>query len=88
MNLKVYVNTSTGRRIVDAELIKENPRSVIVRIPYMEKHARHFLQKGFSIIKRKKGRDIVDERIIESIGNKNESNIRIYTPKIITPGNR
>jgi|WetSurSiteA1Bulk_404760.scaffolds.fasta_scaffold12997_9 hypothetical protein len=87
MNLKVYVNTSTGRRIVDAELIKENPRSVIVRIPHMEKHARHFLQKGFSIIKRKKGRDIVDEGIIGSINNKNENRVRLYSPKIINSGN-
>jgi hypothetical protein len=62
--MKVYVNTSTGRKIVDAELIKENPRSVIVKIPHMKKYGRHFLQEGFSIIKRKKGRDIYENSTI------------------------
>jgi hypothetical protein len=87
MNIKVYINSrnSNERKIVDAELIKENNKTVWVKIPNLVKHDTHFLLKGDAIIQRKKARDLVDETTIKNINRENTSGIRIYSPKIINP---
>jgi len=49
--LKVYVNDKNGRKLVEAELIKENKATVIVRLP------------DGNIVSRKKKRDLPEEGV-------------------------
>jgi hypothetical protein len=47
--LKVYINNKGGRKLVEAELIKENKATVIVKLP------------DGNIVSRKKQRDLPEE---------------------------
>jgi hypothetical protein len=47
--LKVYINNKGGRKLVEAELIKENKATVIVKLP------------DGNIVSRKKKRDLPEE---------------------------
>ncbi len=49
--MKVYVNDKNGRKLVEAELIKENKATVIVRLP------------DGNIVSRKKKRDLPEEGV-------------------------
>lgn len=47
--MKVYINNKGGRKLVEAELIKENKATVIVKLP------------DGNIVSRKKKRDLPEE---------------------------
>jgi hypothetical protein len=49
--LKVYVNDKNGRKLVEAELIKENKATIIVRLP------------DGNVVSRKKKRDLPEEGV-------------------------
>lgn len=49
--MKVYVNDKNGRKLVEAELIKENKATIIVRLP------------DGNVVSRKKKRDLPEEGV-------------------------
>lgn len=58
MTIKVFIGTGSKRRLIDAELISENKRTVWVRVPFLTPtYGRSFVWST-KMIKRKRGRDL------------------------------